>query len=66
VRLGFPPDLGETQQFGNALSAAFGKMPFVRLSRNPELCRKCGMKVFGGGRCPYCKSTSLSPQQLAI
>jgi ribonucleoside-triphosphate reductase (formate) len=66
VRLGFPPDLGDTQNFGNALTGAFGKIPFVRLTRDPEICKKCGMKVFGGGRCPYCKSTSLSQQQLLI
>ena len=65
VRLAFPPE-SESQTFGNALSGIFGKIPFVRFSRNPEICRKCGMKVFGGGRCPYCKSTSLYPQPVSI
>jgi ribonucleoside-triphosphate reductase (formate) len=66
VRLGFPYELGENQNFGNAVSGVSGKIPFARFSRNPEICRKCGMKVFGGGRCPYCKSTSLSRQALTI
>lgn len=66
VRFGYLQELGESQNFGNALSGMFGKIPFARFSRNPEICRKCGMKVFGGGRCSYCKSTLISPQQLLI
>lgn len=66
TRLTFPADQGESQKFGNTVSAVFGKFPFVRFSRNPEICRKCGMKVFGGGRCTYCKSTSLMPQPVLI
>jgi len=66
VRLGFSSDLGDNQNFGNALSAIFGKVPFARFSRNPQLCRKCGMKVFSGGRCPNCKSTSLATQAVQI
>lgn len=66
VRFGFPPELGESQNFGNALNAMYGKIPFGRFSRNPEICRKCGMKVFGGGRCPYCKSTSLASMAVSI
>jgi ribonucleoside-triphosphate reductase (formate) len=59
VRISFPKELGENQNFGNIVSGVSGKIPFVRFSRNPETCKKCGMKVFGGGRCSYCKSTSL-------
>jgi ribonucleoside-triphosphate reductase len=66
VRIGFPKELGETQNFGNAVSGVSGKIPFARLSRNPDVCKKCGMKVFGGGRCSYCKSTSLIPQTILI
>ncbi len=66
IRLGFPSELGENQNFGNALSAVSGKIPFARFSRNPEICKKCGMKVFGGGRCLYCKSTSILAQTILI
>ncbi len=66
VRFRFPTELGENHNFGNAISGASGKVPFARFSRNPEICRKCGMKVFGGGRCPHCKSTSLTAQALLI
>ncbi|MHB8567758.1 MAG: anaerobic ribonucleoside-triphosphate reductase [Nitrososphaerales archaeon] len=48
--------------YGNMLTGVSGKIPFARFSRNPDVCRKCGMKVFSGGRCSSCKSTSLIPQ----
>lgn len=66
VRFNFPAEMGESLNFGNALSGSFGKIPFARFSRNPEICRKCGMKVFGGGRCPACKSTSISPLTILV
>jgi DNA-binding transcriptional ArsR family regulator len=43
-----------------------GKLPFARLSRKPDVCRKCGSKVFFGGRCNNCKSTSLISQSQLI
>ena len=48
--------------FGNILTGVSGKIPFARFSRNPDICRKCGMKVFGDVRCANCKSTSLIQQ----
>lgn len=66
VSVRFPKEMGDNLNFGNIVAGVSGKVPFVRFSRNPEICKKCGMKVFTGGRCPSCKSTSLSPQPLLI
>ena len=62
----FPKDVSDNLNFGNIVAGVSGKLPFVRFSRNPEICKKCGMKVFNGGRCPSCKSTSLIPPPLLI
>jgi anaerobic ribonucleoside-triphosphate reductase len=58
------PHSGEEASFNvsNLVAGISGKIPFVRLSKNPDVCRKCGTKVFSGGRCANCKSTSLIPQ----
>jgi DNA-binding transcriptional ArsR family regulator len=50
----------------NIVAGLSGKLPFTRLSRKPDVCRKCGSKVFGGGRCNNCKSTSLISQTQLI
>jgi ribonucleoside-triphosphate reductase (formate) len=60
VRVSFPKESSENVNYGNILAGVSGKIPFARFSRDPEICRKCGMKVFGGGRCTNCKSTSLT------
>ncbi len=39
-----------------------GKVPFARFTKNPDICRKCGTKVFSGGRCNNCRSSSLISQ----
>lgn len=62
VSLEFPQGNSDGLNYGNALTGISGKVPFARFSRNPDVCRKCGMKVFSGGRCASCKSTSLIPQ----
>ena len=59
ANLRFPRDVSENLNFGNIVAGLWGKVPFVRFFRNPEICKKCGMKVFNGGRCTNCKSTSL-------
>jgi anaerobic ribonucleoside-triphosphate reductase len=46
----------------NIVAGMSGKLPFARLSKRPEICRKCGSKVFASGRCNNCKSTSLISQ----
>ncbi|MGI0092164.1 MAG: anaerobic ribonucleoside-triphosphate reductase [Nitrososphaerales archaeon] len=66
VNFGFPKEVGDNLNFGNIVAGIFGKLPFVRFSRNPEICKKCGMKVFNGGRCINCKSTSLIAQPLLV
>ncbi|MHB1867878.1 MAG: anaerobic ribonucleoside-triphosphate reductase [Nitrososphaerales archaeon] len=66
VSLGFPKDVSDNLNFGNIVASVYGKLPFVRFSRNPEICKKCGMKVFSGGRCANCKSTSLITQPLLV
>jgi hypothetical protein len=66
VRLGFPKEAAENLNFGNVVSSLSGKLPFARISRTADICKKCGMKVFGGGRCSYCKSTSLIPSQILV
>jgi ribonucleoside-triphosphate reductase len=66
VMLRFPKDVGDNLNFGNIVAGVSGKVPFVRFSRDAEICKKCGMKVFNGGRCLICKSTSLIPQPLFI
>jgi ribonucleoside-triphosphate reductase len=66
VSIRFPKDVSDNLNFGNIVAGVSGKLPFVRFSRNPEICKKCGMKVFSGGRCPICKSTSLIPPPLLI
>ena len=66
VSLGFPKDVSDNLNFGNIVASVYGKLPFVRFSRNPEICKKCGMKVFSGGRCASCKSTSLITQPLLV
>lgn len=63
VRVGFGKEAGEN--FGNVVAGILGKLPFVRLSRNPAVCKKCGMKVFDS-RCTNCKSTSFVAQHLYV
>ncbi len=55
---------GEGTNFANAVAEVSGKLPFVRFSRSPEICRKCGFKVFDSGRCTNCRSTALIPQAM--
>jgi ribonucleoside-triphosphate reductase (formate) len=50
----------------NLLASVSGKIPFARFSRNPEICKKCGSKVFFAERCSNCKSTSLVSQELLL
>jgi anaerobic ribonucleoside-triphosphate reductase len=45
----------------NLIAGVNGKLPFARFSLRPDVCKKCGMKVFGGGRCTNCKSTDIIP-----
>jgi len=69
VAFEFPRELGNEQQhlnFSNILTGVSGKLPFARFSRNPDICKKCGLKVFVGGRCANCRSTSLIPQTLVV
>ncbi len=66
VSLTFPKDVGDSLNFGNVVASLSGKLPFVRFSRNPEICKKCGAKVFNGGRCPNCKSTFLIVQPILV
>jgi ribonucleoside-triphosphate reductase len=66
VSLRFPTEVAENLNFGNVVAGVWGRLPFVRFSRSPEICKKCGMKVFNGGRCPYCKSTALIAQPLLL
>ncbi|MDA4112044.1 MAG: helix-turn-helix domain-containing protein [Thaumarchaeota archaeon] len=66
VRIGFPKEGGDNLNFGNVVSGLSGKLPFARISRSSEICKKCGMKVFSSGRCSYCKSTVLVPQTILI
>ena len=65
VSLNFPKLL-ENLNFGNVVASVSGIVPFVRLARSSVICKKCGMKVFNGGRCPYCKSTALMAQPLLL
>ncbi len=46
----------------NMIAGIAGKLPFSRMSKKPEICRKCGSKVFGSGRCSNCKSTAIISQ----
>jgi predicted Zn-ribbon and HTH transcriptional regulator len=46
----------------NIVAGISGKLAFARLSKKPDVCRKCGSKVFAGGRCSICKSTSVISQ----
>jgi hypothetical protein len=63
VDLVFPKsDAGISVNIPNIVAGISGKLPFTRLSKKPDICRKCGSKVFGGGRCNNCKSTSLISQ----
>jgi ribonucleoside-triphosphate reductase (formate) len=55
-----------SMNISNIVAAMSGKLPFARLSKKPEICRKCGSKVFAGGRCNNCKSTSLISQTKLI
>jgi hypothetical protein len=66
VSFEFLREIGEQMNFANVLTGVSGKLPFARFSRNPDICRKCGLKVFSGGRCANCKSTSLIPQTQMI
>ncbi|MDG6908263.1 MAG: helix-turn-helix domain-containing protein [Nitrososphaerota archaeon] len=66
VGFGFPKDTPESVNYGNYVNSVSGKLQFARFSRNPEICKKCGLKVFNGGRCPNCKSTSLIAQPLLV
>ncbi len=66
VSLRFPREVAENLNFGNVVASVSGKLPFIRFSRNPEICKKCGMKVFSGGRCQYCKSTALIAQPILL
>lgn len=63
VRFTFPRSEDEPAfNVANLVAGISGKIPFARLSKNPDICRKCGTKVFSGGRCSNCKSTSLISQ----
>ena len=64
VRLVFGKDAGEN--FGNVIAAASGKLPYLRLSRDVAICKKCGMKIFNGSRCSNCKSTSFVVPNVSI
>jgi ribonucleoside-triphosphate reductase (formate) len=66
VNLKFRKEVEESLNFGNVVARVSGKLPFVRFSRNTEICKKCGMKVFFGGRCQYCKSTAVIVQPILI
>jgi ribonucleoside-triphosphate reductase len=45
----------------DVVTSMIGKIPFTRLSRKPDICRKCGSKIFDSTKCPNCKSTSFIP-----
>jgi ribonucleoside-triphosphate reductase (formate) len=62
----FPKVSGEVSLFSNSVTSASSKLPFARFSRNPEICKKCGSKVFDGGRCTNCKSTLLIAQPIMV
>ena len=62
----FPRDSPDGLNYGNYVSGVSGKLQFVRFTRNPEICKKCGLKVFNGGRCTNCKSTSLIAQPILV
>lgn len=66
VSFGFPKEVTDTLNFANIVAGVSGKLPFSRFSRNPEICKKCGMKVFNGARCVFCKSTSLIVQPIRV
>lgn len=68
VNFVFPKPDKETFNFDipNLLAGVSGKIPFARFSRNPEICKKCGSKVFFAERCSNCKSTSLVSQSLLL
>ncbi len=54
----------QSTNYANIVANLSGKIPFMRLSRNPEICKKCGFKVFGTGRCGNCRSTVLISQAM--
>lgn len=64
VSFDFPKSEQPGVNIQNLLASVSGKIPFMRLSLNPDICKKCGMKVFNGGRCSNCKSTVLIAQAL--
>jgi hypothetical protein len=66
VNLRFRKEVEESLNFGNVVASVSGRLPFVRFSRNAEICKKCGMKVFFGGRCQYCKSTAVIAQPILL
>lgn len=65
VSFQFPRE-SDILNFANIVTGASMKLPFARFSRNPEICKKCGSKVFNGGRCTNCKSTSLIVPPIVI
>ncbi|MDG6995359.1 MAG: helix-turn-helix domain-containing protein [Nitrososphaerota archaeon] len=66
VTFEFPRESPEGLNYGNYVNGISGKLQFVRFTRNPEICKKCGLKVFSGGRCANCKSTSLIAQPILV
>ena len=67
VNFGFPKSEPEIPlNVSNVVAGVSGKLPFARLSKKPDICRKCGSKVFAGGRCNNCKSTSVISQALLL
>ncbi len=62
VSFDFPKSEEPGVNVQNLVASVSGKIPFARLSLRPDICAKCGMKVFDGGRCNNCKSTVLIPQ----
>ncbi len=57
-------DIDGVLNLPNLVASASGRIPFARFSLKPDVCKKCGMKVFNGGRCNNCKSTVLVTQAM--
>lgn len=64
VSFDFPKSEEAGVNIQNLVASVSGKIPFARFSLKPDICRKCGMKVFNAGRCNNCKSTVLIAQAL--
>jgi anaerobic ribonucleoside-triphosphate reductase len=54
----FPKTEEANVNVANMVTGISGKLPFVRFSRGPQICRKCGAKSFNAARCLSCKSTA--------